>query len=56
MFTWRQLKQYLDEASDEQLDKEVMGLIDAEPWKPSCYQIAPADDPDLPNQPYLLFD
>lgn len=55
MFTWRQLKQYLAEASDEQLDKPVLGLIDHEPWKADCYQIADHDDSDLPNQPYLLF-
>ncbi len=54
--TWKQLLEQLQQASEEQLSKEVVAIIDGEPWKPSCYQIADKDDPDFPNTPYLLFE
>lgn len=52
---WRDLKQYLAECTEEQLDKDVIALIDDLPWKPDCFQIAKDDDPELPNNPYLVF-
>lgn len=54
--TWAQLKAYLADATEEQLSKNVVALIDGEPWEPSCYQIAASNDPDYPNTPYLLFE
>lgn len=53
--TWKRLQQVMTEWTEAQLNKEVVGLIDGEPWKPDCVQIADHDDPDFPNNPYLLF-
>lgn len=54
--TWLELLTLMQQLSHEQLNTKVVALIDAEPWTPEPgLPIAPADDPEYPNTPYLFF-
>ena len=54
--TYQTLLSLLQLLEPKQLEMEVIALIDAEPWPCNKYQVAPKDDPEYPNRPYLVFE
>lgn len=51
-----QLLERLKNLTDDQLNKDIIALIDLEPWKASDFKIGPKDDESFPDQPYFIYD
>lgn len=51
-----QLLERLKNLTEEQLHKEVLALIDLEPWKADDFKIGPKEDESFLDQPYFVFN
>lgn len=62
MLTWRELREALKDATDEQLNMPVVALIDLEPWDAAAIKVASAESDSFftdewrPNTLYLIFE